>query len=118
MSQFIPTFAYEFNDENAPSLLPPLSFPIGAAHGSEIQYLFGPSDTPRFTADQRKLADAMVAYWTTFARTGQPSSLQTPVFGRFSANRDVMQSLEVPTPQPEADFAADHNCAFWDAARQ
>ena len=42
VSRFVPTFAYEFNDENAPELfLPPVSFPYGAAHASEIQYLFG-----------------------------------------------------------------------------
>jgi hypothetical protein len=36
-----PTFAYEFNDGNAPeNFLPPVSFPYGAAHASEIQYLF------------------------------------------------------------------------------
>ncbi len=43
VSRFVPTFAYEFNDENAPELfLPPKSAsPYGAAHASEIQYLFG-----------------------------------------------------------------------------
>src|SRR5882757_5187903 len=40
VSHFVPTFAYEFNDENAPELfLPPVSFPYGAAHASEIQYV-------------------------------------------------------------------------------
>ena len=40
VSRFVPTFAYEFNDENAPeNFLPPVSFPYGAAHASEIQYL-------------------------------------------------------------------------------
>ena len=40
VSRFVPTFAYEFNDENAPELfLPPVSFAYGAAHASEIQYV-------------------------------------------------------------------------------
>ena len=40
VSKFVPTFAYEFNDENAPeNFLPPVSFPYGAAHASEIQYI-------------------------------------------------------------------------------
>ena len=40
----MPTYAYEFNDENAPELfLPPVGFPYGAAHASEIQYLFNPT---------------------------------------------------------------------------
>ena len=42
VSKYVPTFAYEFNDENAPErFLPPVSFPYGAAHASELQYLFG-----------------------------------------------------------------------------
>ena len=40
VSHFVPTFGYEFNDENAPeNFLPPVSFPYGAAHATEIQYL-------------------------------------------------------------------------------
>ena len=42
LSNFTTTYAYEFNDENAPPQPPPpgLSFPLGAFHGAEIQYLF------------------------------------------------------------------------------
>jgi len=40
-SPFVPVFAYEFNDESAPeNFLPSVSFPYGAAHASEIQYIF------------------------------------------------------------------------------
>ena len=40
LSRYTPVYAYEFNDENAPSYLPPVSFPYGAAHTSELQFLF------------------------------------------------------------------------------
>ena len=43
LAQFTTTYTYEFNDENAPppqSDIPGLTFPLGAYHGSEIQYLF------------------------------------------------------------------------------
>src|SRR4030095_14714642 len=41
LSQLVPTFSYEFNDRNAPEVFfPPASFPYGAAHASELQYLF------------------------------------------------------------------------------
>src|SRR5262249_52679401 len=41
LSAHVPTFEYEFNDANAPQLfLPPVSFPYGAYHASELQYLF------------------------------------------------------------------------------
>src|SRR5258708_39213297 len=41
LSQYVPTFAYEFGDEDAPELfLPPVSYPYGSAHPSELQDLF------------------------------------------------------------------------------
>jgi para-nitrobenzyl esterase len=122
LSQFVPTFAYEFNDEAAPQrFLPPVSFPYGAAHASEIQYLFTLPVTvpaPAFDASQQQLSDAMIDYWTSFARTGQPSSLATPPWTPFAIASDTMQSLVPATPRPETGFAADHQCAFWDALRR
>src|SRR5260370_894012 len=63
LSQYVPTYAYEFNDEDAPQrFLPPVSFPYGSAHASEIQYLFGLRATveaPELTAEQRRLSRAM-----------------------------------------------------------
>jgi para-nitrobenzyl esterase len=121
LSQFVPTFAYEFNDPNAPQrFVPPVTFPYAAAHASEIQYVFDLPATvpaPAFDANQRELADAMVAYWTAFARTGQPTSFRTPLWSKFETARDTVQALVVPTPRPETGFAADHKCAFWDSIR-
>jgi len=121
LSQFVPTFAYEFNDENAPQrFLPPVSFPYGAAHASEIQYLFGLPVTvpaPAFDAGQEQLSSAMIDYWTSFARTGQPSSSATPPWAPFQTTSDTAQSLVPSTPRAETGFAADHRCAFWDALR-
>ena len=66
VSHFVLTFAYEFNDENAPELfLPPVSFPYGAAHASEIQYVM---DLPTaafpkaLSAQQQQLATITVSY--------------------------------------------------------
>ncbi|HEX7839140.1 MAG TPA: carboxylesterase family protein [Kofleriaceae bacterium] len=122
LSQFTPTFAYEFNDPNAPQrFLPPVTFPYAAAHASEIQYVFDLPVTvpaPGLDATQQKLADAMVSYWTTFARTGQPSSPGAPAWAPFQAATDNMLALVPPAPQPETGFAADHRCAFWDSLRR
>ncbi len=47
MAKYTPTYAYEFNDENAPSAYPSPGFPYAAAHAAELQYLFGlPSPWP------------------------------------------------------------------------
>ncbi len=119
VSHFVPTFAYEFNDENAPELfLPPVSFPYGAAHASEIQYVM---DLPtaafpkRLSAQQQQLAATMKGYWTNFAKRGFPSSFGTPFWPFFNNLTQKMQSLTPPAPQTETDFANTHNCAFWTA---
>ena len=120
MSKFVPTFAYEFNDENAPEdFLPPVSFPYGAAHASEIQYLM---DLPTaafpgtLSSSQQQLATTMKSYWTNFAKRGFPSSFGVPVWPSFNDVTQQIQSLIPPTPQTETDFAANHKCAFWAAA--
>jgi len=117
LSQFVPTHAYEFNDEDAPQLfLPPVSFPYGSAHASEIQYLFNLRSQvphPDLTSAQQQLSRAMVAYWANFARTGDPNWLGTPFWPAYDRTGDRMQSLAPPTPAVESGFAADHKCAVW-----
>jgi para-nitrobenzyl esterase len=115
----VPTFAYEFNDENAPErFLPPVSFPYGAAHASEIQDLM---DLPTaafpgtLSVQQEQLATSMQGYWTNLAKGGLPSSSGTPFWPLFNNLTQRMQSLATPTPQTETDFATVHNCGFWTA---
>ena len=119
VARFVTTFAYEFNDENAPELfLPPVSFPYGAAHASEIQYVM---DLPTaafpktLSTPQQQLAAAMKGYWTNFAQRGFPASPGTPFWPLFSNLTQKMQSLAPPAPQTETGFATTHNCAFWTA---
>jgi para-nitrobenzyl esterase len=119
VSRFVPAFAYEFNDENAPELfLPPVSFPYGAAHASEIQYVM---DLPTaafpqaLSAQQQQLAAIMKGYWANFAKRGFPASFGTPFWPLFNGLTQKMQSLAPPVPQTETNFANAHNCAFWAA---
>jgi len=121
-SKDVPTFAYEFNDQNAPQrYLPPVSFPYGAAHQSELQYLFDlptpPTGSSRFpgmlTTEQQTLAASMRHYWANFAARGRPSSAGLPRWPRFNRHSQRMLSLIPPRPHVETDFAADHHCGFW-----
>ena len=115
-SKFVPVHAYEFSDENAPErFLPPLGFPYGAAHASELQYLFGiASAIPGpLTADQQKLAAAMQTYWAGMAQLGTPDRPAVPPWPAFSAGSQRMISLVPPRPAIEQGFAAAHHCAFW-----
>jgi para-nitrobenzyl esterase len=124
LSQFVTTYTYEFNDENAPPSQSYfgglLTFPLGAYHTSELQYLFKGADffgLPVVTLSHKQvlLSDAMVSYWTQFAKTGNPNSSAEPVWSPYSASTDQFQSFIPPTPVVESDFAAAHQCtAFWD----
>jgi para-nitrobenzyl esterase len=111
----VPVFQYEFNDPNAPmDFLPPVSFPTGAYHASEIQYLFNvrPSvPAPALNAAQQRLSQQMVRYWTSFAWFSNPNSLGTPFFPRFDTTK--LQNQELVTGQivTSTNFATDHNCA-------
>jgi para-nitrobenzyl esterase len=113
LARYVPTYAYEFNDENAPELfLPPAGFPYGAAHASELPYLFGQTAVPHpagFSAAQLQLAAAMKQDWTNLAKTGVPAA----GWPRFTATSQRMLSLIPPAPQVETNFAAQHHCAFW-----
>jgi len=120
VSRYVPTYAYEFSDENAPELfLPPVSFPYGAAHASEIQYLFGlpaAAFPAPLSPPQEQLAAAMKRYWTDFAARGFPSSFTGPRWPRFDSASQQVLSLVPPRPQTETGFAAEHHCAFWSQA--
>ena len=117
LSAHVPTFEYEFNDANAPQLfLPPVSFPYGAYHAAELQYLFGLTaevPAPPLNVAQEQLSDTMVRYWVQFARSGDPNSSDTPFWPTYQAATDQIQSLVPPTPQIETGFAVDHKCDFW-----
>jgi para-nitrobenzyl esterase len=120
LSKYVPTYAYEFSDENAPEVyLPPLGFPYGAAHASELQYLFSLSNIAYpavLSPTQQELAASMKQDWTSFARTGSPSSSAGPRWPEFDSTSQQMLSLVPPHPQLETSFAAEHDCAFWTPA--
>jgi para-nitrobenzyl esterase len=116
LSNFTNLYTYEFNDENAPPQPTPagLSFPLGAYHGSEIQYLFDTGFFFEFTPSQQQLSDAMVSYWTNFADTGDPNGGSLPTWALYNPTTDVFQSLIPPTPTTESTFSAEHQCdSFW-----
>jgi len=116
ISKYVPTYAYEFNDEQAPERYePPVDFPYGAAHESEVQYLFDLSNTARpgpLTPAQHALASAMRQDWTNLATRGSPSSPNEPAWPRFDNTQRVL-SFVAPQPTVETDFAAEHDCGFW-----
>ena len=114
MARFVKTYAYEFADENAPTVgFPPVSFPYGASHGFELPYLFDYAGfVPMFSAEQQELSDRMIRAWTNFAKHGKPGGGWKPL--RRSGD-GFFESLVPPKPVHKAAsaFNADHKCSFW-----
>ncbi|MEV5748269.1 carboxylesterase/lipase family protein [Actinoallomurus sp. NPDC052308] len=117
LSERVPTYAYEFADENAPwaSDTPAPAFPTGAFHASELQYLFDQSEFrgPLSTA-QRLLSDRMIGYWTRFARTGDPNGGGAPTWAPTLPGAERVLSLASGSGgiRP-VDLAREHRCGFW-----
>jgi para-nitrobenzyl esterase len=113
----VPTFAYQFNDDNAPSrFADPTKLPAIATHSSEYQYLFDLPNTPfpgTLTPDQRALAARMRTAWASFAADGNPST-RALAWPSFNQGQAVM-SLVPPQPQVWTGFADAHHCSFWAA---
>jgi para-nitrobenzyl esterase len=111
------TFAYQFNDDNAPFVLaPPGQFPAVATHDSELPYLFDQPNTPvpaTLDADQQALAATMRAAWANFVAYGDPSSIALP-WPSFAHAGSVM-SLTTPQSTVTSDAESLHRCSFWSA---
>ncbi|MFI9239891.1 carboxylesterase/lipase family protein [Streptomyces sp. NPDC053079] len=121
LAAHVPVYGFEFSDPDAPRYpgLPPVEgFPYGAAHGSELPYLF-PSDAwPPLSAAQLELAATMAGYWTGFARTGVPATGDGPPWPLVSAGDTAPVALDL-RPGPggirPVDTGAVHHCGFWAA---
>jgi para-nitrobenzyl esterase len=109
----VPTYAYEFADEQAPwaSDGSTPSFPTGAFHAAELQYLFDDEQfrTP-LTPGQEELSEQMIGYWTRFAHTGNPNGAGAPGWSRFDGNH--VQTFTTGHPG-RTDLATEHRCGFW-----
>ncbi len=74
-------------------------------HASELPYVFGTFDStpplwPKITPTPREtaLSDAMIGYWTSFARTGRPQAAHEPDWPAFGSTGAYMAFENVPKP--------------------
>jgi para-nitrobenzyl esterase len=70
---------------------------LHAFHASELPYVFGTFDgTPPLwpkvpnTAAEHALSDAMIGYWTSFAKSGKPHAADAPAWPAFDRTRAYM----------------------------
>jgi len=70
----------------------------GAGHGSEVSYVFGSLNSRRGatepTPEEKKLAQIMNAYWTNFAKTGNPNGDGLPVWPQYNPQSEEMLDVE------------------------
>ena len=114
----MPTFAYQFNDDNAPlSFLPPDVQRLGlSTHSSELQYLFDQPNAPFPAHAHRRPAGARRQHahgLGELRRQRQPVDARTAL--AVVGNGTKVLSLVPPQPQVTTDFAAAHHCSFWAA---
>ena len=74
-------------------------------HGSELPYVFGTIDhtIPLWpavpaTATETALSDAMLDYWTSFARTGSPVANAAPAWPAYGTAGAYMDFTDAPHP--------------------
>jgi para-nitrobenzyl esterase len=111
-------YGYEFSDPNPPNDFGiTFSFPLGAAHSTELQYVFGKipyfDTTPPFTSAQSALSAQMMGYWTRFAADGNPNGGGAPYWPAFRPASQRIQELIPAGTAPTAGFATYHQCALW-----
>jgi para-nitrobenzyl esterase len=72
------------------SQVPPGRESVGAAHGSELPYVFGTLSSvgpgpnrPNYSATDAAVSGQMQQYWTNFAKTGNPNGGPLPQWPKF-----------------------------------
>ncbi|MFB0872687.1 MULTISPECIES: carboxylesterase/lipase family protein [unclassified Sphingobium] len=118
LAEHTKVWGFEFNDRQAPFPFPAASFPYGAAHTLEMQYIFknytgAVGERKSLSPDQKRLSNAMVGYWTNFAKSGNPNGPGLAKWPMMTVEKARYLSLEPPKPQQlsSASIDVDHQCA-------
>lgn len=89
-----PSFLYYF-DQDYPAAA---AADLTAFHASEVPFVFGtidatPAHWPQIpdTPEQRGVSDAMLDYWTSFARNGAPVAANGPDWAPYAQDRAFMR---------------------------
>lgn len=125
-SAYVPAYAYEFADRQAPTFLFDPFLEVGAHHGTDLMYWFqrpvgiAASDM-RFSPAQQRLSDQMVRYWRQFAEVGNPNGAGPAGAAPLAAwpkynglNTPVLTLLpDGVKPQEWGAFQRAHQCGAW-----
>ncbi len=97
----VPSYLYLF-DHGYPDTE---TWNVHGFHGSELPYVFGTMDDlppywPKIpdTVRERAMSAAIMGYWVSFARTGQPTAANAPAWPRYADSRSGMVFADKPVP--------------------
>ncbi|WP_335979441.1 carboxylesterase/lipase family protein [Streptomyces sp. CA2R106] len=114
-------FSYVFDDTDA--LSPNGGYPLGSPHSGQVVYLspdFFEPPAVQFDPDQAAFRDQLVAQWSGFARTGNPTVDGAPAWSPFRNTSGATGGLVMDLAPagdsvltPASVLAQQHNCGFW-----
>jgi para-nitrobenzyl esterase len=136
LSQWTPTYAYEFDVENTPEFTSIFrlqqtnaaakAFPFGATHVDDLSYLWQYlGQTVPLSDAQLALSDQITDYWNNFQRAGDPNGAGIPAWQRYTAANPQWLEERACDADPAGNgfpsacsvtshgFLQDHNVAFW-----
>jgi len=96
-------FVYYFDQFRAEPLYPDGPVPKGAAHASELAYVFGhlkQNPAAEVTDEEQALSDVMIKYWTNFAKSGDPNAEGLPEWPLFRDGEVTVMYLKGDMPHP------------------
>lgn len=84
-------------------------------HGEELPYVFHTASAAKgtFTPAEETLSEQMVAYWTNFAKTGDPNGAGLPSWPSFPSGHSYLY-LESPPQTSVSDPFQASTCEFWE----
>jgi para-nitrobenzyl esterase len=121
LAKHIPVYAYEDDDSDSPPspTTTPETQALGTYH-SAIHRLV--HDAPAsLDPNQAALQSQVLAEWTGFARTGQPTVSDSPLWTPYTTRGQPVMSLEPAGDSaltPTSTIAAQHNCGYWDSVNR
>ena len=101
-SEGVPTYEYRFSyvAESMRSKWP------GAPHATEIPFVFDTVNSKYgkdLAPSDEKTAQAMLNYWASFAKTGNPGTGNTPAWPQYSPATDMLMNFTADGPVAEPD---------------
>ena len=114
LSKWVPTYGYEFADQDAPFRLPEwvTGLKMGAYHASETTYVFGTSwifaDAGKWTPAQKALSERMMGLWAGFGRKGFETE-----WPRISDGGEPVKIFHPAGDRMDSTFFDRRQCAFW-----